>query len=474
MSTTTLFLFVITCFIFSFQKPVCCENCGGTVLEIGKSNCKDMHICSFSCLQFVKKCYYTTTFFDIEDLVKKSPFETLAYNQVCIKKKYTKLDDIFQRVVKNLKNYQDPAAQKIVQCTKNFVFFFRDIAKKCTQEKNWKELLKKEVESFQFKECGISTNGDQHFKVIRDTMTRSFVHFQSRDDDIDISKYCRCDDFSRFIKDQKGIKGNEKKVQDFQDLYNRMLETVKRSCEVKCNGKGRRTTWRLLKGGISDFTLWVDKRFHEKRIRFTLNREIKKLIEAESKVKGSKANKPLYQRGSKSQDSKAQGSIDKKPKSEALTSDSKGSSSKNKKSQKVQKDMESIKIEKEQENNDNEQKEEIRPVKTDNEVEKVENPVKDSSSRFEKMNRYFDSISQKIDDGISKKEECCNTDSNSRCCNSPLQHSLTGENYKSLLRRLHRRSRKLLRRIEHRNENRRLHQRTRKLVQRIFDKIKTL
>jgi len=83
----------------------------------------------------------------------------------------------------------------------------------------------------------------------------------------------------------------------------------------------------------------------------------------------------------------------------------------------------------------------------------------------QRIQRTFSRIQPELQTQIHRKNVCCANDS--PCCQSGLYHH-SGRSFKTIVRRLSRRTRKLIRDIEHRGENRRNHSRTRRALRRMF------
>lgn len=106
--------------------------------------------------------------------------------------------------------------------------------------------------------------------------------------------------------------------------------------------------------------------------------------------------------------------------------------------------------------------------------EKVEYEVKDQIQEYiqhelEDIKVHLETSHVEIEKQVVERDACCQrVDS---CCQREIVCESTGEKYSDILRKLERRTRKLLRRQEHREETRRLFKRTRQLQRRVFGRL---
>lgn len=104
------------------------------------------------------------------------------------------------------------------------------------------------------------------------------------------------------------------------------------------------------------------------------------------------------------------------------------------------------------------------PRDDDTVAQEIETRVEDFATQANAIVRRTTKIHVQLDKAIEKRTKCCARDS--KCCERPLVHSC-GKTYKAMMRRLARRTRALIRRIEYRKSERRQHARTRSLLKRL-------
>lgn len=294
--------------ILTIQQPTNCNNksTGNGLLEVETlDKCKDQKVCAVSCSKIVRGCKYKTAFFNLDELASKmttgvtdpdtkepSSWERIAYKEVCVERRFTKSGDFFHQLLKAMKKFEKiENAKNVVDCTRNFIFFFRDISRKCRELPNWQNVLKQEVAKFDIKKCQLNQDQEKGFAKIQTPIQNTYMTIANVDDDISVSKFCGCLDFETFFGAKTAhIMGVKQRfhLDKFKVDYIKLHKRMRKVCETKCGKKNGIVGWvknvaRIAYKGIKDFGFEFFKAGNHIRIISIIKTQIQKLSKKEKK-----------------------------------------------------------------------------------------------------------------------------------------------------------------------------------------------